>query len=186
MRLCSSLSIVALLLAGCVQQTALRAPTTFIPFEAIDKALPSLALSPSYSASRYCPYHLYSPLPPIRFTSLLLSLPRLLHSFTFRTSIYTPSNPHVFTRTTLPARTDEHDVIDYWESLVPHLTGRVDVLNSFILEAKAIKNSKQNRWLTYGLPLHRMRGSILLFKLFISTVGAYVLARLCECVCMRL
>ena len=38
MRLCSSLSIVALLLAGCVQQTALRAPTTFIPFEAIDKA----------------------------------------------------------------------------------------------------------------------------------------------------
>ena len=32
------------------------------------------------------------------------------------------------------------------------------MLNSFIAEAKAIKNNKRNKWLTYGLPLHRMRG----------------------------
>lgn len=85
--------------------------------------------------------------------------PTLTFSFLLLASL----NVHYYPTRTL---TDDHDVVGYWEDITSSLTVRVDMLNSFIAEAKAIKNNKSNKWLTYGLPLHRMRGRDLSFRPF--------------------
>lgn len=51
--------------------------------------------------------------------------------------------------------TDEKDVVDYWNEVDSNLEFNIEVLDDFVSEAKEIYG--HNRWLNYGLPLHRIR-----------------------------
>jgi hypothetical protein len=51
--------------------------------------------------------------------------------------------------------TDEDEVVEFWNSLDSQLELRLDILDDFISEAKEVHDC--NKWLNYGLPLHRMR-----------------------------
>jgi hypothetical protein len=51
--------------------------------------------------------------------------------------------------------TDQDDVVEFWNSLDSQLELRLDILDDFISEAKEVHDC--NKWLNYGLPLHRMR-----------------------------
>ncbi len=52
--------------------------------------------------------------------------------------------------------TDEAKIINYWNSIEKQIEIDVDVLNDLTSEAAEV--DKINPWLTYGEPLHRMRG----------------------------
>ena len=51
--------------------------------------------------------------------------------------------------------TDEESVVDFWNDLDGQLEVSLEVLDDFSGEAQEIY--EHNKWLTYGLPLHRMR-----------------------------
>lgn len=51
--------------------------------------------------------------------------------------------------------TDEEEVVQFWNDLDSQLELSLDVLDDFVSEAREIY--KKNPWLTYGLPLHRIR-----------------------------
>lgn len=51
--------------------------------------------------------------------------------------------------------TDEESVVDFWNSLDKVVESPLDVLDDFISEAKEVY--LKNPWLTYGLPLQRLR-----------------------------
>lgn len=51
--------------------------------------------------------------------------------------------------------TDEDEVVKFWNSLDDQLELSLEVLDDFTAEAEEVY--EHNQWLTYGLPLHRMR-----------------------------
>lgn len=51
--------------------------------------------------------------------------------------------------------TDDDKVVDYWNNIDSQLELDMDVLDDFGGEAAEVKSA--NSWITYGLPLHRMR-----------------------------
>lgn len=51
--------------------------------------------------------------------------------------------------------TDEDDVVQYWNNIDSKLELNIEVLDDFASEAKEIY--QHNKWLNYGLPLHRIR-----------------------------
>lgn len=51
--------------------------------------------------------------------------------------------------------TDEGEITEYWNSLDQELELEMDVLDD--LYGEAVEVHKQNKWLTYGEPLHRLR-----------------------------
>lgn len=51
--------------------------------------------------------------------------------------------------------TDEDDVVQFWNDLDSQLELSLEVLDDFVSESHEI--FEKNPWLTYGLPLHRMR-----------------------------
>jgi len=51
--------------------------------------------------------------------------------------------------------TDEDAVVDFWNNLDSELELSLEVLDDFMAEAQEIH--EHNKWLNYGLPLHRMR-----------------------------
>jgi len=51
--------------------------------------------------------------------------------------------------------TDDDSVVDYWNNLDSRLELSLEVLDDFVSEAKEIH--EHNKWLNYGLPIHRMR-----------------------------
>lgn len=49
--------------------------------------------------------------------------------------------------------------MSYWMKLKETLSDvRVDVIMDWIREAQQKKSGKRNTWLSYGLPVHRLRG----------------------------
>jgi hypothetical protein len=55
--------------------------------------------------------------------------------------------------------TAEPDVVEYWTKLRETLSQvNVHVINDWIREAQEKKASKKNSWLSYGLPIQRLRG----------------------------
>lgn len=51
--------------------------------------------------------------------------------------------------------TSEKKVVDYWNSLDVRVDLQLEVLDDHLSEAKEV--ARQNKWITYGLPLHRVR-----------------------------
>ena len=51
--------------------------------------------------------------------------------------------------------TDEDEIIEYWNNVDNDIEVDMDVLDDFVGEAKEVAGC--NRWLNYGLPLHRAR-----------------------------
>eukprot|EP00957_Ditylum_brightwellii_P169270 12883393-Ditylum_brightwellii.AAC.1 len=51
--------------------------------------------------------------------------------------------------------TDEEDIVDFYGDLDDQLELSLDVLDDFEAEAKEVY--EHNKWLNYGLPIHRMR-----------------------------
>jgi hypothetical protein len=51
--------------------------------------------------------------------------------------------------------TDEGEITEYWNNLDQELEVEMDVLDD--LYGEAVEVHKQNKWLTYGEPLHRLR-----------------------------
>jgi hypothetical protein len=51
--------------------------------------------------------------------------------------------------------TDEESVVNYWNQIDSNLELSIEVLDDFTAEAEEIH--QHNKWLNYGLPLHRMR-----------------------------
>ena len=51
--------------------------------------------------------------------------------------------------------TDDDTVVDYWNSIDDELELDMDVLDDIVGEAKEV--CAENPWLTYGVPLHRLR-----------------------------
>ena len=51
--------------------------------------------------------------------------------------------------------TDDDHVVDYWNNIDSQLELDMDVLDDLTGEAKEVRSA--NKWLTYGLPIHRMR-----------------------------
>jgi hypothetical protein len=51
--------------------------------------------------------------------------------------------------------TDEEDVVNYWNSIDEQIETEMDVLDDFMGES--VEVYQHNPWLTYALPLHRLR-----------------------------
>ena len=51
--------------------------------------------------------------------------------------------------------TDEDSIVNYWNDIDGQLELDIDVLDDFCAEATEVHEN--NKWLTYGLPLHRLR-----------------------------
>jgi hypothetical protein len=51
--------------------------------------------------------------------------------------------------------TDEEDVVNYWNSVDEQIETEMDVLDDFMGESQEVYS--QNPWLTYALPMHRLR-----------------------------
>ena len=58
-------------------------------------------------------------------------------------------------------RADEESVVNYWLAVKAGLTltMQIDILSDYYGESALKKPSRRYSWLTYGLPLHRLRGS---------------------------
>lgn len=51
--------------------------------------------------------------------------------------------------------TDEDQVVEYWNDIDEHLEKEIDVIDDLAGEAAEVNG--HNPWLTYGMPLHRLR-----------------------------
>jgi hypothetical protein len=60
--------------------------------------------------------------------------------------------------------TDDDSVVDYWNDLDAQLELSLEVLDDFVSEAQEIH--EHNKWLNYGLPIHRMREMGFYHRLF--------------------
>lgn len=56
---------------------------------------------------------------------------------------------------TLRLCTSEDNIVNYWNSIDKELELNLDVVDDYISEAKEIQSI--NKWLTYGVQLHRLR-----------------------------
>lgn len=60
--------------------------------------------------------------------------------------------------------TDDDEVVEFWNGLDSQLELNMEVLDDFSAEAKEVY--EHNKWLNYGLPIHRMREMGFYHKLF--------------------